>query len=143
MRWLLWLYPAGWRERYGAEVELLLEEGPASVRQVLDLVRGAIDARVHPVRTSDAGGRWPMKLTGGRVAGVVLLLGAAFSLWPWWHGEQRNGWMGPHDVQSDTVFLAALWALIVIGLAGLWISLRRAGRASVGGEVGFLLGLVG
>jgi hypothetical protein len=84
-----------------------------------------------------------MKPTGGRVAGVILLLGAAFSLWFSWQGNQRNGWMGPHDVRSDTVFLGTMWALIVIGLAGLWISLRRAGRGSLGGEAGFLLGLVG
>jgi hypothetical protein len=44
MRWLLWLYPADWRERYEAELEALLEEEPPSARQVLDLVRGAIDA---------------------------------------------------------------------------------------------------
>jgi hypothetical protein len=144
MRWLVWLYPADWRERYGAELEGLLEERPASARQVLDLVRGAIDARMHPVRTtSEAGGRWPMKLTGGRVAGMILLLGAVFSAWFAWQGVQRDGWMGPHDVQSDTVFLGALWALIVLGLAGVWIALRRAGHASVGGEVSFLLGLVG
>lgn len=84
-----------------------------------------------------------MKLTGGRVAGAILLLGATFSVWFLWQGVQRNGWMGPRDVGSDTVYLSAMWALIVIGLAGLWISLRRTGRASVGGEVSFLLGLVG
>jgi hypothetical protein len=77
------------------------------------------------------------------VAGSILLLGAAYSVWFSWQGVQRNGWMGPHDVQSDTIFLGAMWALIVIGLAVMWIALRRAGRASVGGEVGFLLGLAG
>ena len=144
MRWLVRLYPSDWRERYGAELEALLDEVPASARQVLDLVRGAIDARMHLVRTTpEPSGRWSMKPTGGRVAGVILLLGATFSVWFWWQGVQRNGWMGPHNVQSDTILLGAMWALMVIGLAGLWISLRRAGRASVGGEVSFLLGLVG
>jgi hypothetical protein len=65
------------------------------------------------------------------------------SLWFTWQGVHQNGWMGPHEVRSDTVILGAMWALIVIGLAGLWIALRRAGHASVGGEVSFLLGLAG
>jgi hypothetical protein len=49
MRRLLWLYPRDWRRRYGAEMEALLRQwGRPGPRQVLDLLRGAVDAHLHP-----------------------------------------------------------------------------------------------
>jgi hypothetical protein len=48
MRWLLRLYPRDWRRRYGAEMEAFLAEARPGPRDVLDLLRGALDARLHP-----------------------------------------------------------------------------------------------
>ncbi len=45
---LLRLYPAAWRERYGGEVAAMLAAEPMSARVVLDLLAGAVDARVSP-----------------------------------------------------------------------------------------------
>lgn len=45
---LIKLYPAAWRRRYGAEYLVLLEETPLSWRVVLDVLGGALDARLHP-----------------------------------------------------------------------------------------------
>lgn len=45
---LLRLYPRAWRERYSDELVALLEDHPASVVDHLDLIRGALDARLHP-----------------------------------------------------------------------------------------------
>lgn len=45
---ILRLYPRDWRERYGDELAALLEEHPASPLDQLDLIRGALDARLHP-----------------------------------------------------------------------------------------------
>lgn len=42
--WLVRLYPRAWRERYGPEFMALLEEQPLTLRSVLDIVRGALDA---------------------------------------------------------------------------------------------------
>ncbi len=47
VRWLLALYPRGWRERYGEEFLALLETEPASIRGLVDVLAGAIDARLH------------------------------------------------------------------------------------------------
>jgi hypothetical protein len=44
---LLRLYPGGWRERYGDEMLALLETAGIGWRGRIDLVRGAIDARIH------------------------------------------------------------------------------------------------
>lgn len=45
---LLRLYPRAWRERYGDELVALLEDRPPSPLDLVDLVRGAFDARLHP-----------------------------------------------------------------------------------------------
>ena len=49
-RWLVRLYPRAWRERYGAEMSAMLEEIPLTPAAIVDLVAGAIDARVAPHR---------------------------------------------------------------------------------------------
>ena len=48
MNAILRLYPRAWRDRYGEELAALLEEHPASWSDQLDLIRGALDARLHP-----------------------------------------------------------------------------------------------
>ena len=40
-------YPRRWRERYGAEMDALLAERAPGWRDLLDLVRGGLDARLH------------------------------------------------------------------------------------------------
>jgi hypothetical protein len=45
---LLALYPRWWRERYADEMQALLELAPIRPRDRLDLIRGALDAWLHP-----------------------------------------------------------------------------------------------
>jgi len=47
VRTLLRLYPATWRQRYGAEIFDLLVLQSTSPSIILDVMRGAIDARIH------------------------------------------------------------------------------------------------
>src|SRR5437870_10360743 len=47
-RSLLRLYPLRWRQRYEEEVGALVDDAPLSVSLVVDLVRGAFDAHIHP-----------------------------------------------------------------------------------------------
>src|SRR5882724_3620795 len=48
MTWLLRLYPARWRARYGEEFSAVLASQRASVGLVLDVLGGAIDAHLYP-----------------------------------------------------------------------------------------------
>jgi hypothetical protein len=48
MNWLLQLYPARWRERYGEEFGAVLASQRASLGLVFDVLGGAIDAHLHP-----------------------------------------------------------------------------------------------
>ena len=47
---LVALYPRGWRDRYEDEFLALLEERPPDPLDRIDIVRGAVDARLHPQR---------------------------------------------------------------------------------------------
>jgi hypothetical protein len=47
-RRLLQLYPAAWRERYGAEVAAVLQQHRVSLWTVVDVLVGALDAHLHP-----------------------------------------------------------------------------------------------
>lgn len=52
MRALLRLYPRAWREYYGEEFAEILAAQPLSLRLLVDIVGGAVDARLRPqVRT--------------------------------------------------------------------------------------------
>ena len=52
---LLRLYPRAWRERYGEELAAQLEaQRPLRIGVVADLVRGALDAHLHPLRREDS-----------------------------------------------------------------------------------------
>ena len=45
---LLDLYPRAWRERYGDELAELIELRPLTVGGRFDMLRGALDAHLHP-----------------------------------------------------------------------------------------------
>ena len=52
---LLRLYPRAWRERYGEELSSQLEaQRPLHMSVVADLVRGALDAHLHPLGRDDS-----------------------------------------------------------------------------------------
>lgn len=48
MTWLLQLYPARWRARYGDEFAAVLASQRASVGLFFDVLGGAVDAHLHP-----------------------------------------------------------------------------------------------
>lgn len=48
MKRLVRLYPKAWREEYGAGMEALLDDLPATPGNILDVVRAALVARARP-----------------------------------------------------------------------------------------------
>jgi hypothetical protein len=130
---LLGLYPRSWRERYEDEFLLVLGSRAASRSDRLDIVRGALDAHLHPLNPSVVPGAAAL-LGGGlwiAAAGPILALPAA----PDWPGYLL-----------ETLPLASLAVvLLTVALIGVW--LRIDGRADrVGrrlGGIGLIVGLVG
>lgn len=79
MKALLRLYPSTWRARYEAEVTAVLEQRGSRLTDALDIIRGALDAHLHPVAAGD-----PSASRGGasmslRHAGWAAVIGGA--LW--------------------------------------------------------------
>jgi hypothetical protein len=52
-RWLVRLYPADWRARFGEEFLDLLESRQLTLRAVVDVLRGALDAHLDPQLVGD------------------------------------------------------------------------------------------
>jgi len=126
---LIALYPAAWQRRYGEELESLLELGGLSLRDPLDLIRGAIDAHLHPSQPSAL----PViaALTAGALftAHAIALASQPVPLdWP--------GYL------LDALPLAVLGvALLLPSVVGLWLKLGDADGAL--GRLGIVIALAG
>ena len=164
---LLRLYPGAWRRRYGHELAILLEDRPPTARDRVDLVRGAIDAHLHPIEPL----RWPA--TAAAIAGVVWTAGAAYALgqpsppdWPGYLIETlplfaatvplvwlaalgastRLGTADPRGLGAARVLLvlgSLAWELLLIrGIVTAWSGPELAIAASILAAGMILLGLV-
>jgi hypothetical protein len=74
MRWLIRLYPARWRLRYGSELEQLMRDlrrDRSRSAIAIDLVKGAIGA--HARQVLDTRWDWRTIRRGGLIAGLVWL----------------------------------------------------------------------
>ena len=111
---LVRLYPRSWQRRYGDEMRALLEGGPLSRGDRLDLVRGALDAWLHPASPS----RIPAAaaLVGGGLWTVVAA-GVVFQPTP-------LDWPG---YLVEVLLLAALAAAVLL-VATLGCALRAGDR---------------
>jgi hypothetical protein len=79
---LLSLYPARWRERYGDELLDALSAHPLTLHGRLDVIRGAVDAHLHPELVQadgmpvPAGGYMRGPVHASRRVGIRLFLAA-------------------------------------------------------------------
>jgi hypothetical protein len=141
---LVRLYPAAWRERYEVELKALLDERPPDVLDRLDIIRGAIDARLHPQGRHDP--PEPAESLGGlRLAGSVATIGGV--LWALasigFYGAPYINDLGYKD--SGSVALVGATAAAVTGLAAVMIIRLMADRSVVlwGSAAAIALGAIG
>ncbi len=141
---LVRLYPSAWRERYGAEFVALLDERPPNALDRLDIVRGAIDARIHPQVLDDptepATGPAGLRRAGavGAIGGLLwALAGLSF------YGAPYVDDLGYKD--GGSVVLLAVSAAALTGLAAALVVHRMADRSVVlwGAAAAILLGAIG
>ncbi len=78
--WLVRFYPASWRARYGVEFAELLAARPPTLRDRLDIIRGAIDARIQP-QVLEAPARREVTAGDRALAAAAVLVGGLFSTW--------------------------------------------------------------
>ena len=74
--WLTSLYPRAWRERYGAEFDILLEQCLHSPLDALDVLLGAVDAHLQLLNGEDL--TWRMLNMLNKLRTTILLVFTAF-----------------------------------------------------------------
>lgn len=122
-------YPRAWRRRYGDELEDLLESGVVGLRGRLDLLRGALDAHLHPDRRSPLPVVAALTASALATAHAVALAGQPVPLdWP---GYLEEGL---------PLIIGAVAALLPASV-GLWLKLGDADGFF--GRVGLVLSLAG
>ena len=134
---LIALYPAAWRARYEAELVDLLEERPLSFRDAVDLIRGAVDARLHP-QLVDGGGADMEMAPEGRVSGVAAISGGL--VWLVLSVVVGLMAMGRSETDVTGLFLIAV-VFMMIGLIGPLPAARRRQVRRGLAAAGILLGL--
>jgi len=114
-RWLLRLYPARWRDRYGDEFAAVLGERTLGPFDVLDILLGAIDAQLHlrgVGARSDHRKGFPMSL---RLGGAAAMAGGAL-----WLVAMTWILLFDSNVGSGAWVLLLLASVaLLVGLAGL------------------------
>ncbi len=126
---LLRLYPKAWRARYGDEMEALLESRRPGLRERVDLLRGALDAWLHPAAPS-------------RVPAVSALIGGG--LWTITAAAVNTQRMPPDwPGYIAEVLPVATVAAVSLFIATVGCALRANGRGRRPGHVALALAVVG
>jgi hypothetical protein len=148
---LLVLYPRGWRDRYGAEMRELLAQHHVSARTMLDLLFGAVDARLHPalltsreltVTRKIRTGQFVVSCAAALYALALLALQQIRDPLPAWlratalHPQLRAGLTGVQVTGALAVFAGAMGLLVMTAAmarraAGTGMLGRLAGKAAV------------
>lgn len=122
--WLLRLYPAPWRDRYGDELAILLDTRPLTVAVALDLARGAADAHLHP----ELVGAPPLPLSH-RLPGLAALTAGLL-----WISFFVNAYrLGPEGEWGSAIGYAVL--LMFLSLPGEYVTAHGRRIAIVAGGI--------
>jgi hypothetical protein len=125
----LGLYPRAWRERYGDELQALLEDERVGLRTRLDLVRGALDAHLHPAVPS----RLPVA-AAVTASGLAVAHAIALATQP-----VATDWPGYLD--DALPLITGCVAASIPALVGLWLRLGDTDGAF--GRLGVAMAVLG
>jgi hypothetical protein len=125
----LGLYPRAWRERYGDELQEVLAQDVVGFRTRLDLVRGAVDAHLHPFLPS----RLPVlaAVTASALAVAHAIGLAAQPVATDWPGYQEEA----------LPLIGGSVAFAIPAIVGLWLKLGDGDGPL--GRLGVILAIVG
>jgi len=129
---LLRAYPRWWRDRYGDEMRALLEARSPSLRDRIDLVRGAFDAHLRGLDPEAAGGVAAALIAGGAwtIVGVASTGGPTPPDWPGYLDSTL-----PIALLGVVAVLVAVLRLTRLAWASNGLSLELAAVAVVVGHV--------
>jgi hypothetical protein len=150
---LVRLYPRPWRDRYEEEFLALLEERPPTMGDLLDTVRGALDAHLNPQGQAEPT-PWTHRIPGllALIAGAMWsLVFIAFVLWhdkAWELAGLVPGSMLLMFLSLPGDYMAAhgrqiAIALGVVGLCIVVANLPYSPPTAIAGIAGYLIALGG
>ena len=126
MKRILRLYPRGWRERYGDEVEAILEERAFGPFELIDLFLGAVDAHLH-LRGLGTGSEHRKGITMSlRTAGTAAIIGGAVWGLTWLLVAAASNDDGNMPIAFLTMLIAV--GAMLVALAGLSAHQARVHR---------------
>ena len=123
------LYPRAWRERYGDELEAVLETAGIGARSRIDLVRGAVDAHLHPDTPSPLPVVAALSASAFAVAHAIAL------------GTEPVPTEWPGYLEAALPLIIASVLALIPAVIGLWLKLGDADGAL--GRFGVILAVVG
>jgi len=133
MRRILRLYPSAWRERYGEEMDSILDERPSGPFELVDLFLGALDAHLHLRGLGTASEHRKGTTMSLRIAGIAAIIGGA--LWGLsWLALILINVGGQDGAEADGLLAAAVVAAsvaLLVALVGLSAFQARTHRALV------------
>lgn len=133
---LIRLYPRPWRERYETEFLAVLASRPPSIGDRVDIVRGAVDARLHPELSADADGRRGLTPPERIAAGASLAAGA---LWLAWFGlivRDFRGWDAGEPENAALGVALSAFAGLALAVAHVFVAYAAQGVMHPVGGVG-------
>jgi hypothetical protein len=114
MRALLRLYPKAWRNRYEDEFEALIEASPMGFSLIVDVVAGAVAARLNPgLVTRPASAPAASKGEGHMLGRVMKIRCLGYAP----HISTRDQWLSAAVMIGGTIVLTLIWmrAHVVLG----------------------------
>lgn len=158
---LIALYPRAWRDRYESEFLALVSERPSTAGDHLDIVRGAIDARLHTELPATMERSPGPSSRGNRtgllsvIAGLGWLAWIGVSIWgfrPWGSGvpDSASVMIALSGVGFLALAIAAVAIVVTfersmraIGVLGGVLTSVGFGLTALGGGLTIVIGLAG
>lgn len=142
MPFLLRLYPGAWRARYGDEFADLLASRPPTVRDRLDIIAGAVDARLRPQVASHPAGAAPLPRDRS-VGALIVLAGSLLTVWAALGVSFMGRWDGPAESAARALLsvssVSGLLGAILMAIALLLVASRYDWSIGSAGAVGGVL----
>lgn len=141
---LLRLYPRAWRGRYSAELASILEARPPTLADRFDLVRGSLDAHLHPELFAADSEPHDVRdpASGSAVAGLLIGLGSALWLAGVFTVAVQPLGFGDRDASAFGVLIPIAGVLYAAGVGRLVWSGGVPGRIGAAVIAAFALAIV-
>ena len=114
MNWLVRLYPAQWRARYGDEFAAVLAGQRVSVGLLLDVIGGAVDAHLHPQVLQSNSNQFPNPNQGEDTMTIAMFARCAAG--------------GPKLSREESRFASRLAIVSALAMASLYLVLTKIFR---------------